>query len=112
MAAPATAPVETGGNIMATYVTLYKFTHQGIRTVNESTKRFEAAKKAGAQAGVTVKDAYWLLGGYDIVVISEAADDLAATAFQLSVAKQGNVHSETLRAFSLAEMDKILAKVS
>ena len=97
---------------MATYVTLYKITEQGMRTVNDSTKRLEAAKKAAAQAGITIKDAYWLLGEYDFVVISEAPDDATATAFQLSVAKLGNVRGETLRAFASAEMEKILAKVS
>ena len=46
------------------------------------------------------------------MVISEAPDEIAATAFQLSVAKLGNVRGQTLRAFPPAEMDKILAKVS
>ena len=47
---------------MATYVTLYKITEQGMRTIKDSTKRLEAAKAAGAQAGVTVKEALWLRG--------------------------------------------------
>ena len=68
---------------MATYVNLYKFTEKGMQTIKETTKRFEAAKKAAAQAGVTLKDAYWLQGKYDLVVISEAPDEIAATAFQL-----------------------------
>ena len=97
---------------MVTYVNLYKFTEKGMQTIKETTKRFEAAKKAAAQAGVTLKDAYWLQGKYDLVVISEAPDDIAATAFQLGVAKLGNIRGETLRAFPPAEMDKILAKVS
>jgi len=97
---------------MATYVTLYKFTEQGIRTVNETAKRLEGVKKAAAQAGITIKDAYWLLGEYDLVVISEAPDDVTGTAFALSVAKLGNVRGQTLRAFPPAEMEKILAKVS
>ncbi len=97
---------------MATYVNLYKFTEQGMQTIKDTTKRFEAAKKAAAQAGVTLKDAYWLQGKYDLMVISEAPDEIAATAFQLSVAKAGNIRGETLRAFPPAEMDKILAKVS
>ncbi len=97
---------------MPTYVTLYKLTEQGIRTINDATKRFEAAKKAAAQVGITVKDAYWLQGEFDFVVISEAPDEIAATAFQLTIAKLGNVRGQTLRAFPLAEMEKILAKVS
>ena len=97
---------------MPTYVNLYKITEQGMRTINDATKRLEAAKKAAAQAGITIKDAYWLQGEYDFVVISEAPDEIAATAFQLSVAKLGNVRGQMLRAFPPAEMDKILAKVS
>ena len=97
---------------MPTYVSLYKITEQGMRTIADATKRFEAAKKVAAKAGITVKDGYWLQGEYDFVVISEAPDEVTATAFQLSVAKLGNVSGQMLRAFPPAEMDKILAKVS
>jgi uncharacterized protein with GYD domain len=112
IAAPVSAQFETGGIVMATYVNLYKFTEKGMQTIKETTKRFEAAKKAAAQAGVTLKDAYWLQGKYDLVVISEAPDEIAAAAFLLGVAKLGNIRGETLRAFPPAEMEKILAKVS
>jgi uncharacterized protein with GYD domain len=97
---------------MPTYVNLYKFTDQGMQAIKETIKRVEAAKKAGAPAGVTVKEAYWLQGQYDLVVISEAPDDITATAFQLNVTKLGNVSGQMLRAFPPAEMEKILAKVS
>ncbi|HYA75122.1 MAG TPA: GYD domain-containing protein [Roseiarcus sp.] len=97
---------------MTTYVTLYKITDQGMRTIKDSTRRLEAAKAAGAQAGVTVKEALWLQGEYDFMVILEASDEIAATAFQLSIAKLGNVRGQTMRAFPVAEMEKILAKVS
>jgi uncharacterized protein with GYD domain len=97
---------------MMTYVNLYNFTEQGMQTIKDTTKRFAAAKKAAAQAGVTLKDVYWLQGKYDLVVISEAPDEIAAAAFQVSVAKLGNIRGQTLRAFPPVEMDKILAKVS
>jgi uncharacterized protein with GYD domain len=41
----------------------------------------------------------------------EAADEAAVTAVLLGVGAQGNVRSETLRAFTSAEMDKILARL-
>jgi len=66
------------------------------------------AKKSGA----TVKDVFWTLGQYDAVAIVEAPDDVSATALGLSVAKLGNVRTQTLRAFSAAEMKNILGKVS
>jgi uncharacterized protein with GYD domain len=39
---------------MATYVTLYTFTDQGLKTIKDTVKRAEAVKKAAAAAGVTL----------------------------------------------------------
>lgn len=97
---------------MATYVTLYKYTDQGIRSIKDAPKRVEAAKKAAAQAGMTIKETLWLQGEYDFIAIAEASDEIAATAFTLNIAKVGNIRGQTMRAFTLAEMEKILDKVS
>jgi uncharacterized protein with GYD domain len=96
---------------MATYVILYKYTEQGLRNIKDAPKRVEAATKAAAQAGMKVKETLWLQGEYDFLAIVEASDDIAATAFNLNNLKLGNVHSHTMRAFTVAEMTKILAKV-
>jgi len=96
---------------MATYLVLYKYTEQGIQRIKEAPRRVEAAKKAAEKAGVKIKETLWLQGEYDFMVISEADDETAATAFGLNVAKQGNVRAVTMRAFTVAEMEKILAKV-
>ena len=61
--------------------------------------------------GVTVKDVYWTLGQYDTVIIVDAPDELALTALGLAFGKAGNHRTQTLRAFSHAEMDAILSKV-
>jgi uncharacterized protein with GYD domain len=60
---------------------------------------------------VTIKDIYWVHGQYDVVAISEAPDEATAMALTLSAAKAGNVTTQTMRAFTSAEMEKILAKV-
>lgn len=96
---------------MATYVMLANFTEQGIRNVKDSVKRAEAFKEIAKGAGVTVKDIHWTLGAYDIVVTAEAADEAAVTALGLSLAKAGNVRTQTLRAFTAKEMSAILGKV-
>ena len=36
---------------MATYVTLYNFTDQGLKNIKDTVKRKEAAKKAAAAVG-------------------------------------------------------------
>jgi uncharacterized protein with GYD domain len=96
---------------MPTYVILYKYTEQGIRNFKEAPKRVEAAVKAAAKAGIKIKETLWLQGEYDFLSIGEAEDEYAATAFNINVLKQGNVHTHTMRAFTAAEMTKILAKV-
>jgi uncharacterized protein with GYD domain len=91
---------------------LGKFTDQGIKGVKETTKRADTFKEMASAAGVTVKDICWTLGRYDIIATIEAKDEIAATALGLSLGKGGNVHTETLRAFSSAEMAQILSEVS
>jgi uncharacterized protein with GYD domain len=58
------------------------------------------------------KEVLWLQGQHDLVVISEAADEIASTAFTLNTYKMGNVRGQTFRAFTAAEMEKILEKVA
>jgi uncharacterized protein with GYD domain len=96
---------------MATYVTLYNFTDQGIRDIKDTVKRVEAAKKVAKNFGVTIKEALWTQGQCDLVVISETSDEVSANALMLSTLKLGNVRGTTMHAFTAAEMEKILAKV-
>jgi uncharacterized protein with GYD domain len=96
---------------MATYVMLANFTDQGIHNVKDTVKRAEAFKEAAKASGVTVKELYWTLGQYDIVATAEAGDEMAVTALSLSLAKAGNVRTQTLRAFGPSEMTEIVGKV-
>jgi uncharacterized protein with GYD domain len=96
---------------MATYVLLVSFTDQGIRNVKDTTKRAEAFREMAKKAGATVKDLYWTLGQYDVVTILEAPDAASVTALGLSVGALGNVRTQTLPAFSAAEMGSILKKM-
>ncbi len=96
---------------MATFITTIKFTQQGIKGIDQTTKRAAALKAAAKKMGVKVKDIYWTLGDHDGVLIIEAPDDETATSLLLHLGAAGNVHTTTARAFTAAEMDKILAKV-
>ena len=96
---------------MATFITTIKYTQQGIKGIDETTKRAAALKAAGKKLGVKVTDVYWTLGDHDGVLIFDAPDDEAAATLLLHLGAAGNVHTTTVRAFTAAEMDKILAKV-
>ena len=96
---------------MATYIVLANFTDQGIRNIKETTKRADAFKELAKSAGASVKEIYWTLGRYDIVAIVDASDDMVVTTLGLTLGKSGNVRTQTLRAFSQADMGTILNKV-
>ncbi|KJK10898.1 GYD family protein [Burkholderiaceae bacterium 16] len=96
---------------MATFVALLNFTDQGIRTVKDTTKRAAAVRELAKKNGIDMKDIYWTLGQYDLVVTFTAPDDATMTAFGLSLGMAGNVRTQTLRAFSSDEMNDILSKM-
>jgi len=96
---------------MITYIGLLSFTDKGLQSIKDTTKRAAAAKEAAKKSGVNMRDVFWTLGDCDIVCVLEAEDEAALAAFSIATAQQGNVRTRTLRAFSAAEMDKILAKV-
>jgi uncharacterized protein with GYD domain len=79
---------------------------QGIR---ETGKRAAAFKAAAKKLGVKILGVYWTLGPFDTLIIFDAPDDETATAAMLNLAGQGNLTTTTVRAFTPAEIDKILA---
>ena len=97
---------------MPTYVVLSKFTEQGVSKIKDTVKRSEDFRKAAKKAGVSVKEVLWTQGQYDLVTVLEAQDEMAAMALGMSVAKLGNIRSETLRAFTAGELEKILEKLA
>jgi uncharacterized protein with GYD domain len=104
-------PQQSGKTTMATYVVLATFTDQGVKNAKDSPKRAEAFRQMAETFGVTVRDIFWTQGRYDIVIVIEAPDELSATALNLSLSALGNIRTESLRAFSSADMLKIVAKM-
>jgi uncharacterized protein with GYD domain len=94
---------------MAKYVLLYNFTDQGIKAVKESPARLRAALASAETAGMKIHGAFYTQGPYDLVVISEAEDENAATAFTLATVGQGNVRSLTMRAWDPEEFQEVVA---
>lgn len=95
---------------MATFISLVNYTDQGIRSVKDSPDRYAAFKAAAEQLGVTVKEIYWTVGHYDAVLVVEGADE-AVTSALLKLGSLGNVRTETLRAYSVEDMKKLVARM-
>jgi uncharacterized protein with GYD domain len=100
---------QQGGPAMPTYISLVKYTHQGISTIREGPNRLEANKEILNRYGVEMKAFYLTMGRYDMVTISEAPDDAAAAKAALTVGSAGNLTTETLRAFTEDEYREIVA---
>jgi len=97
---------------MATYIVLLKWTGQGIAAVKDSPSRLDAGRKAFKKLGVKIKDTYLTMGRYDLVCLVEADDDEAFATAMLTLGSQGNVQTETLKAFNEATFRKIVGDVA
>ena len=96
---------------MATYISLIRYTEQGIRTIKESPGRLDAARKAFQAAGGELKQFYLAMGKYDIVLISEAPDDETVARITLSLGSLGNVRTQTMRVFDEDEFRKLVGSL-
>ena len=96
---------------MPTYISLVQFTDKGIQATKETTQRVADWAAKVQSMGVSVKQMYWTLGEYDQVCVFEAPDDETAASVLLAADLLGNIRTQTLRAFTASEMQKILAKV-
>ncbi|HKZ00773.1 MAG TPA: GYD domain-containing protein [Pyrinomonadaceae bacterium] len=96
---------------MTTYITLLRWTQQGAAKAKESPKGLGAGRKAFKRKGVEIKDTYLTMGRYDLVCVVEGPDDETVAAALISLGSQGNVQTETLKAFDEDQYRKILASV-
>jgi uncharacterized protein with GYD domain len=98
-------------NIMPTYISLVQFTDKGIQAAKETTRRLADWAAKVEPMGVSIKQMYWTLGQYDQVCVFEAPDDETAAGVLLAADMLGNIRTQTMRAFTASDMEKILAKV-
>jgi uncharacterized protein with GYD domain len=96
---------------MPTYVALFKWTEQGVRTVKETVARTEQNRSAIEKAGGRLVGVWWTQGAYDVVAVTEFPDDETASAVMLSINIAGSVRTETMRAYTVEEMQGVLQKL-
>jgi uncharacterized protein with GYD domain len=95
---------------MATYVILANWTEAGIAAYKDSVKRADAFAKMIQKAGGKLRDIYWTVGSYDLVVTADAPDDETLAAVLLQLGAAGNVRTTTLRAFNKKEFAAIVER--
>ncbi len=60
---------------MPTYITLTKFTPEGIKNLKDWKSNYNEMKRIAETIGVNITGAYSLLGPYDMLFIIEAEDE-------------------------------------
>jgi uncharacterized protein with GYD domain len=96
---------------MAMFVVLGKFTTQGAKSLPDLRKFAEGNQERGSRLGAKVHGWYLTQGQYDFVVLAEAPDAETMLASSAGAGGTGNVHTETLRAFTLDEAEQVLKKL-
>ena len=96
---------------MAINVSLVNYTDQGIRNIKDAPQRARAFRDLCKQQGVQVREILWTSGAYDMVVITEGPEE-ALTSVLLSVAKLGNVRTQSLRAMDQETFQRVVEKMS
>ena len=96
---------------MPHYVTLMRWTTQGIAGLPAWRERVEEGERIIEAAGGKLVGVYVTLGRYDVVEIFEAPDDGVAIEILMKLQRFGAEHTETLRAFTRDEAEDIIRRL-
>jgi uncharacterized protein with GYD domain len=93
------------------YVTLMRWTSQGVAGLPAWRERVEEGERIIEEAGGRLEGVYVTLGRYDVVEIFEAPDDDTAAEILMKLQRHGAEHTETLRAFTRDEAESIIRRL-
>jgi uncharacterized protein with GYD domain len=96
---------------MPHYITLMRWTTQGIAGLPAWRERVEEGERIIEEAGGKLVGVYATLGRYDVVEIFEAETDEAALEIITKLQRTGSAETETLRAFTRDEAEAIIRKL-
>jgi uncharacterized protein with GYD domain len=85
-----------------------KWTSPGLAGLPAWRDRLDEGEHAIEERGGSLIGVYVTLGRYDVVEIFEAPDDETAAQILVAVTRDGNVTTETLRAFTREEAEEIV----
>ncbi len=93
---------------MPVYISLMKWTSQGVGGLPAWRDRLDEGERVIEERGGKLIDVFVTLGRFDVVEIFEAPDDETAAQILVAVTRHGNVTTETLRAFTREDAERIV----
>ena len=97
---------------MPTYIIQSQWTDQGIRNVKESATRLDLGKKKLKEMGGDIKAFYLTTGSYDMLAVVDVPDDATLARHLLWLGAQGNLRTQTMKAFTEDEFRGIVGKLT
>jgi uncharacterized protein with GYD domain len=93
---------------MPHYIVLGNLTEQGLQEVKDAPKRDEAARRILERMGGKMQ-LYYTMGEYDFVAIIDMPNEENMLRFLAEMGRLGNVRTKTLKAWSEAEIARVLS---
>jgi uncharacterized protein with GYD domain len=86
---------------MPTYVTLFRYSSEGFKHLNEEGRQ-QQIRRIEAHGG-QVKDAYGLMGEWDVLFITEFPDEKSAMSALVTTCQSGMGTTQTMTALPWAD---------
>ncbi len=93
---------------MPSYLTLGKYTDEGISGLKGLPQRMDAVKQAAQAVGGRLVFFYLLMGEYDFAALLELPDDETAARLIIGAAGRGNFRPLTMKAFTEEESRRLV----
>lgn len=96
---------------MGLYVLLVRLTEQGKMHVKEALEKREKVMESVRKEGGKSLNVLMTFGKYDVIELLDLPSDEVAMKLSIKGAQTGDVKIETMRAFTVDEMEKIVASL-
>ncbi|MCC6188820.1 MAG: GYD domain-containing protein [Anaerolineales bacterium] len=93
---------------MATFLLLGTYTHQGMEKIRGAPARIDTAREVIDNSSAKLLGWYVTMGQYDFAALVEAPSDEVMARLSLAMSSHGNIHTQTLRAFTEQEFRDIV----
>jgi uncharacterized protein with GYD domain len=93
------------------FISSLNWTDQGMRSLKDAPKRAQAARDMAKKMGVEIKEIYLTSGDSDMVAILETANGDNVAKFAMAIGSMGNIRTRTVRAWTQAEMQKMISEL-
>jgi uncharacterized protein with GYD domain len=80
--------------------------------VKDSAKRLDLGKKKLKDMGGEIKAVYLTTGAFDMVAVLEVPNDATLAAYALWLGSQGNLRTQTVKAFTEDEYRRIIGELN